>query len=179
MKKFFVLVMAASCLFISCNPKDEKEKDGEEETTKKKDKDADDEERNEDESDNSAKIATGVCNCMNSAVEGFSAQGKRIIIKAGNSSNPTQTLQTELMNIEDEEEKQKLGREFQSLAAMEEDTDMKDCMEKLKKKYDFDENDRKAQQKVARALEDKEGCEVVTALMKIGMKEQKGNTTDD
>jgi len=100
------------------------------------------------------------------------------LIKAGNSSEPTQTLTNELMKITDEEEKQTLGREFQKIGQIESDQDMQNCVEKLNKKYNLKEGDKKMQNKIVKQLEEKEDCEVVAALMKIGIKEENKKAND-
>ncbi len=179
MTKFFLGLIAAYCLFGSCNPKDNSIDSEKSSRLKDKDKSQDDEAANNDEeTDNTQKVAKGMCNCMNGVLDGLSSKSKRMIIKAGNSSNPTQTLQSEIMKIEDPEEKQSISQEFKKVGSFSEDPEVKDCINKLEKKYNVNDKGQKVQKKIIKHLEENGDCEMVSALMKIGLKQNNMNTEE-
>ncbi len=177
MKHFFLVLFTASCLIVfSCSPKDDKTtKDNTEKKHPKSDDATDDETTKDDTSNDMTKAAGGVCNCMSDAMDGLSSKSKAIIIKAGASSDPTQTMKAELEKIDDADEKQKIGMEFQKFGKLAQDPDMMDCVRKVEKKYNVDDKDIKAQKQIIRVLQDKENCDVVAALMNIGVKQDAKN----
>jgi hypothetical protein len=169
MKKFLVLAMAAtSMLAFSCNPKNDKGTD--------KEKILKDDSKAEDEDDGSdlKKAAVGYCECFNDNFGDLDPKVKKMIIKAGNSDDPMSTLQREAAKIGDPEEQQRIGEEMQKMST---DKEMEACGKKISKKYGFDENDKKVQKRLMNYLLNEEDCEVLGALMKIGLS-QSNNTTD-
>lgn len=165
MKKILVLFFAAGCLFVSCNPTDDSDSKTEKKTSKKE---ISEEEETEEEGPDARKIATAFCGCFNnSSMSDINPRMKKIITKASNSDDPAYTLQAELMKIEDEEERNKLGEDFQAYA---DNGEMDACTKKIKKKYNLDENDKKLQRKIITELEENDDCSFLAALMRMGMK---------
>ena len=171
MKRAFLLLMASSTLFlVHCNPKDEKDADNEK-SSKLQDNDAE-EEKTEKSSSNIEKAAAGYCDCFNNSSEELDPKMKRMIIKAGESDNPLQVIQTEMMKIKDPEEQQRLGQQIQAFT---EGSAIEDCTNKITKRYKLNDKDPKMQRQVVKALEDNEDCELVSALMKIGINQANTN----
>jgi hypothetical protein len=162
---------AAALVAFSCNPKDDNTKD------KEKISKDDDENKGKDEDESSSgsdlkKAAAGYCDCFNESYGNIDPKLKRIIIKAGKSDDPRTTLQNEMMKIDDEEEKQKMAQQMQQFS---DESAINACTKKISKKYDLNEEDPKVQKKILAELEDNGDCELVAALMQIGLKEGDGN----
>jgi hypothetical protein len=121
-------------------------------------------------SDKESAAIAELCTCVNSFLNDMSPQVRAVIVKAGKSSTPLQTLATEMQQIKGIEEQERLIREFDRF---ESDTQLQRCSESIKKKYNLDENDPASREKVLKAAGEKKECEVVYALMKIGMEQEK------
>lgn len=111
-----------------------------------------------------------LCACINPLLNDMSPQVRAIIVKAGNSSTPLQTLATEMQQIKGIEEQERLIREFDRF---ESDTQLQRCSESIKKKYNLDENDKASWEKVLKAASENKDCAVIYALMKIGLEQEK------
>ena len=175
MKKTFLLLLTAGSLFFAgCNSNKEKESDKEEKTSTLRNNTDEEEETVESPSSDIKKAAMGYCDCFNESMDELDPRLKRMIIKAGESPNPIQVIQTEMMKVKDPEEQQKLGQQMQNYT---EGGSIENCTNKISKKYDLNDQDPKVQRQMLNALEDNEDCEILVALMKIGMKQE--NTTRD
>ncbi len=180
MNKILIWLLAATLVLnFSCNSAGD-ENDKEKITKKKKtlgDEPMDEEEEVDDSPRNIDKMAAGICNCMANVFDGVGDNAKRILIKAGKSSNPTQTMQNEIAKMDDQEEKQKLGEEFTNLGTLAQDKGIQNCINKLEKKYNVSEEDTKAQKRIVQILEKDGDCSLVAALMNIAVKTKQ--TTND
>lgn len=110
-----------------------------------------------------------MCTCINSALANMSINIKKIIVKAGNSQDPQAVLEQELMKISNPQEQQRVAAEFQQF---QNDTQLQQCSDRIRIKYNLDDKDEAAQQKIMKAAAANKDCEVVYALMKIGMQQQ-------
>jgi|GEM_PF-2783896 len=172
MKKLLVVAIAATTMLaFSCNPKNDKGSDKEKRTSKE-DSTAEDEESNDSDI---RKAAVGYCECFNENFSEMDPKVRKMLIKAGNSDDPLSTIQKEVMKISDPEEQQRIGEEMQKMS---DDKQMEACAKKITKKYGLDENDKKTQRALMKELQGEEDCELIAALMRIGLSQQ-GNTTED
>lgn len=117
------------------------------------------------------KAVAELCNCINNAMGKVNPRVRQIFIKAGNSKEPLMTLQTELQKVTNPEEQQQIADQFMAISA---DPQMQNCSESTRKKFGIDDNDNAAQNRVMRAAEKNKDCEVVYALMKIGIQTEGG-----
>jgi hypothetical protein len=120
--------------------------------------------------DNETQATLELCSCVNSFLADMSPQVREILVRAGKSNTPVQTLATELQQVKGAAEQERLFRELEKF---ENDTQLQRCSEGVKVKYNLDENDTAARAKVLRAAEEARECEVVYALMKIGLEQEK------
>jgi hypothetical protein len=118
--------------------------------------------------------AIGYCDCFNQNFKNIDPKIKTIFTNAAESNDPLLFLQKELMSINDPKEQQRIGTEMQKLSDAGE---MESCARKLEEKYKIDENDKATQKQMLNALKDKEGCEFVAALMKIGIYQSEKSIT--
>lgn len=173
MKKLVVVAMlATSMLTFSCNSKDDKGKDKDKDETVSNDDKIDEEDNS---SSDIKKAAAGYCDCFNESLGDMDPKMKRIIVKAGESDNPVQTLQSEMMKLGDQEEQQRLSEEMQKMNSAE----MEACGKRISKKYNIDENDKAMQKKMMKQLADNGDCEVLSALMKIGLSQMDNGASDE
>lgn len=176
MKRIFLATLcAASLLTFSCtNSKDandkDKNKDDDKEVVDKPGKEDDDETEK-----NYTKAAKGMCGCISEKMDELSSTTKRIITKAADSDNPQATLKNELMNIDDEAEKQKVASEFQKFGTAVQETEFTNCAKKVQKKYNIDESSKSDEKKLMQAVEENGDCDILSALYKIGTKTQGNN----
>lgn len=110
-----------------------------------------------------------MCSCFNRALSSMNPNVKSIIVKAGHSSDPITTLQTELQKLAGTEGQQQIAQEFQQF---ENDPQLQECANQIKKKYNLDDKDKTAQERILKAAEKNQDCEVVYALMKIGLQQE-------
>jgi hypothetical protein len=121
-------------------------------------------------------IATDFCNCFTEIEQNFSAETKRIVSTAATASDPTKSLQDQIVALEDEKKGQ-VGKEMESLGDMEnENSKIGKCMKDVEKKYKnvVTFNEEKTFNKIIAELEKKKGCDFTAALMKIGMRMKDG-----
>lgn len=163
---FSAMLLTGSFLLFGCNPSDNGNTKDEDENEAKNDKDED--------KDDVSKAAVAYCDCINENVE-LSSKSRKMIIKASKSDNPEQALQEEVMKITDEEDQVKIGQEFQQL---ESGSGINECSEKIQKKYKFKEGDTKVQRKLMKELEENDDCDLVAALMRIGMAAENQSSDD-
>jgi hypothetical protein len=127
--------------------------------------------------DNKApQIAADFCNCFSDIEQNFGADTKRIISTAAGATDPTKSLQDQILALEDEKKAQ-VGKEMESLSDMEdENSKIGKCMKEVETKYKnvVTFNEEKTFNKIIAELEKKKGCDFTAALMKIGMKMKDG-----
>lgn len=116
-----------------------------------------------------AQATEELCNCINGSLNNMDPKVRTIIVKAGESSEPIQVLQSEMLKITDKEQQQKIANEFRRF---ESDPQLQTCSEKIKKKFGFNDADQASQGKILEAARQNKNCDVVYALMKIGMQQQ-------
>jgi len=172
-KLFFVLMTAGALVIVSCSDTKDK-KTGKEEKIEKEDNSKVEEENSDDNAD-MRNAATAICDCFNENVAEVNPRMKKIIMKAADSDNPGMTIQTEMMKIEDEQERNQLAEEFQKWG---ENKEMEACSEKVQAKYDIKKNDDKTQKAMLRILEEKGDCTFLTAMLKMALKMQDGTKTN-
>ena len=111
-----------------------------------------------------------LCTCLKPFFADMSPQVRAILVKAGESSTPMETLTSELQQVKGGDEQERLFREMEKF---ETDFQLQRCSESIKKKYNLDENDMASRDKVLKAAGEIKECEVVYALMKIGVEQEK------
>ncbi len=167
MKKIILLMLlAGATLSFSCNSNDT----GTKKITTEKEAVANKKAGKAIPPSKEAQATAELCDCVNTFLADMSPKVKQILINASKSDNPVQVLTTELQNVNSAEEQQRLAREFERF---ENDQQLQKCSDNIKKKYNLDENDKAAQQRVMKAAEENKNCEVLYALMKIGMQQEK------
>jgi hypothetical protein len=165
-KVLLTFLVAGVALAYSCNSTDKNEKSkAEKETVAEKDAAI----KNASEANVDEQAAAEMCNCFNRALSSMNPNVKSIIVKAGHSDDPITTLQTDLQKLAGTEEQQQIAQEFQHF---ENDPQLQQCADQIKKKYNLDDKDKKAQEKILKAAEKNGDCEVVYALMKIGLQQE-------
>lgn len=166
-KVFFPLLLTGAAFILSCNANDTKTAEKTTtETTKK-------ETTSNTEGNTETKATAELCSCVNTFLADMSPKVRQILIEASKSENPVQVLTSELQKVTSEEEQLRLAREFERF---ENDQQLQKCSDDIKKKYNLDENNKESQQRVLKAAEENKECEVVYALMKIGMQQQNNAT---
>lgn len=121
-------------------------------------------------SEKESQATAELCTCVNSLLNDMSPQVRKIIVKAAQSSTPMQTLATELQGVKGTAEQERLFREIEKF---ENDLQLQRCSESIKQKYNLDENDKASTEKILKAASENKDCEVMYALMKIGLEQEK------
>jgi hypothetical protein len=186
MKKLFILFLTASVLFTySCTSgTDSKAETSEEKTVADKTVDANSEipaindtlvqENVETKTvkpeSTEAKATAEMCACINSSLKSMSPKIQQIFIRAGNSDRPLQVLQNEIVTISDQEQMEL----FEQLQRFSTEPQLQKCSDDIRKKYGLDDNDKAAQERFLQAARANKDCELVYALIKIGMQQQTG-----
>ena len=178
MKKIFLFIILSGCfLSFGCNAKNEKtaKNDRDEAVTDSENTESADE---EEEGADLKKAAAAYCNCFEENMSDLSPGIQKIFIKAGKSNDPQKALQSELMKIDDEDERNALLKEFINIPTHQE---MKNCTDRLKKKYDIKPKDLKTQRKLLAIVEERGDCEFVEAVLRMTIKKEenkKANAED-
>lgn len=115
-----------------------------------------------------AKATAEMCACINSSLKGMSPKIQKIFIRAGNSDRPLQVLQDEMVTISDQEQMEL----FEQLQRFSTEPQLQKCSDDIRKKYGLDDQDNKAREKILQAARANKDCELVYALIKIGMQQQ-------
>lgn len=113
--------------------------------------------------------AAEMCTCFNKALSSMNPAVRKIIVDAGHSNDPIAALQTALQKLAGTEGEQEIAQEFQQF---ENDPQLQQCADQIKNKYHLDDKDKTAQEKILKAAEKNQDCEVVYALMKIGLQQE-------
>lgn len=116
---------------------------------------------------NEAKATAEMCACINSSLKGMSPKIQQIFIRAGNSDRPLQVLQNEIVTISDQEQMEL----FEQLQRFSTEPQLQKCSDDIRKKYGLDDNDKAAQERFLQAARANKDCELVYALIKIGMQQ--------
>ncbi|MBB1284218.1 hypothetical protein HRH25_07530 [Flavisolibacter sp. BT320] len=117
-----------------------------------------------------SKATAEMCACINSSLKGMSPKIQQIFIRAGNSDRPLQVLQNEIVTISDREQMEL----FEQLQRFSSEPQLQKCSDDIRKKYGLDDNDKAAQERFLQAARANKDCELVYALIKIGMQQQTG-----
>lgn len=162
----FSLFIGSAVFAVGCNANETKTA---EKTTKKETTVATTANEPSKAQDKETKAIAEVCTCFNTFLGDMSPKVKEIVIAAGNSNNPMTVLTTELQKVKGEAEQEQLVKEFKKL---ENDQQFKTCSEDIKKKYNLDDKDTASRDRMIKSAEQNKDCEIVYALMKIGMQQQ-------
>ncbi len=119
--------------------------------------------------DNETKAVAELCGCFNSAMANMNPRVKRLIIDAGKSDNPLAVLAAGLLQAESLEERERLEREFEQF---QNNPQLQQCSDDVQKKYGLNETDTASQRRVVAIAAGNAQCEVVYALLKIGLAQQ-------
>lgn len=119
------------------------------------------------------KAVEELCTCLNSFMAQMNPRVKKIIIDAGKTSDPVRTLTSELGQLGNSEEEQRILREFELFQSSDQ---LQQCTEDIRKKYRLDENNKASRDRMMAEAEASENCELMYALMKIGMAQQAAQT---
>jgi hypothetical protein len=117
-----------------------------------------------------AKATAEICDCVNSSLKDISPRVQQIFIRAANSERPLQALQNEIVTISDKEQEEL----FVQLQRFSSDPQLQNCSEEIGKKYGMNPDDKAAQEMVLQAAKNNKDCQLVYALLKIGMQQQPG-----
>ena len=124
-------------------------------------------------------MANELCDCVQSKKQ-VSSKAKKIIIKAANSSNFEETLEEELVAIEDESEMQEVSEDIQTIALAFQGEKVKDCAAEVDKKHRVSKRDEKEmQQKLVEEMDKLDDCAVYAAFIKVGLKEQENGNAEN
>ncbi|HEV7334229.1 MAG TPA: hypothetical protein VGN63_24565 [Flavisolibacter sp.] len=179
--QFFILLTAGSLVMYSCNSGNKTEASNVEEKTELSQAEVPTESE-KDKKDTAvsqktvvaesaeSKATAEMCACINSSLKGMSPKIQQIFIRAGNSERPLQVLQNEIVTISDQEQMEL----FEQLQRFSTEPQLQKCSEDIRKKYGLDDNDKAAQERVLREARVNKDCELVYALIKIGMQQQPG-----
>jgi hypothetical protein len=110
------------------------------------------------------------CPCVNSSLADMSPKVRRIVAEAGRHPQPLKVLGTELEKVTSAEEQNRLIREMERFQY---DPVLQQCSENLKKQYQLDENDPATRDRLMEAAEENKECELVYALMRIALEQEK------
>ena len=117
-----------------------------------------------------AKATDEMCACINSSLKGMSPKVQQIFIRAGGSDRPLQVLENEIVTISDVEQMELL----QQLQRFSTEPQLQKCSDDIRKKFGLDDKDSKAQERFLKVAKANKDCELVYALIKIGMQQQAG-----
>ncbi|RYZ62012.1 MAG: hypothetical protein EOO14_03540 [Chitinophagaceae bacterium] len=184
MKKCFFILLAAGTLLMGCNSDKTPEATKVEETTNvsptatvpdtaAKTLDTAVAKKTTKAQSSEAKATAELCDCINSSLKGMSPKVQNIFIRAGNSDRPLQVLQNEIVTISDAEQMEL----FEQLQRFSSEPQLQKCTDDIRKKYGLDDNDRQAQERFLQSAKANKDCELVYALIKIGMQQQPGAQT--
>lgn len=156
----FILFLTAT-MITSCSDSKQAKQEGKNEAGKKDDSTTD----KTKDVDYTA-ISTDICDCVTDAENSLGSTFKKLIINASKSENPETAIQTEMLQITDSIDQQKLMEEFKSYKSFR----IESCMKNIEKNYPaLNRNDKSQQQKLLDALE--ENCsEFSAAIMRMGMR---------
>jgi hypothetical protein len=119
--------------------------------------------------DNEIKAVDELCSCFNSFMANMSPRVKRILVDAGKSSHPEQVLPAELQKIKGVEEQERLVMEFEQFQNSDQ---LQQCSANIQQKYNLNEADTASRERILKIAGANKECEVVYALMKIGLSQQ-------
>lgn len=115
-----------------------------------------------------ARATAEMCDCINASLKNMSPKVQQIFIRAGNSERPLQVLQNEIVTISDKEQEEL----FMQLQRFSTDPKLQNCSEDIRKKYGLNPDDKASQDRILQYAKNNKDCELVYALIKIGMQQQ-------
>jgi len=121
---------------------------------------------------NAGKIASDYCDCLRKLDKSMSSETKKIISNAANSDDPTKSIQSDVMGM-DEEKQLQIGKEMVAVGDMEDEkSEIGSCIKRIEKKYDnaYTMNEEKFLKKLIKELEADPGCGLTASLLKLGLK---------
>src|SRR5688572_24463497 len=128
--------------------------------------------------DDTEKAATEYCDCFGSKMKKVSSGTSKLMTKVANSKDPQQTLQTEIAEM-DEEDQLTVREELERISNVANESNIKDCEERIAA-YKIRGKDEKARmQKVLERMKQEKGCEALTALMVLGLQKQGDEIADE
>ena len=125
------------------------------------------------------KMANDLCDCVKSQKK-LSAKSKKIVMKAAKGGDFSTTIQEEIEKINDEEKKQEVNDEIDEFLTEIRSSEIKDCANKIDKKYKVAKSDEKdMQKKLIEEMQEVTDCEAYAAIVSAGLKKNAGSDTDD
>lgn len=118
-----------------------------------------------------SKAAAEMCACMNASLKDVSPRVQQVFIRAGNSERPLDVLRNEVVAMSDKEQEELMVQ----LQRFSSDPKLQDCSGTIFRKYGLDPDDKTTQDRILQATKANKDCELVSALVKIGMQQQTGN----
>lgn len=118
-----------------------------------------------------SKAAAEMCACMNASLKDVSPRVQQVFIRAGNSERPLDVLRNEVVAMSDKEQEELMVQ----LQRFSSDPKLQDCSGTILRKYGLDPDDEATQKRILQATKNNKDCELVSALVKIGMQQQTGN----
>jgi len=121
---------------------------------------------------NAGNIAADYCDCLRSLEKNMSEDSKKIITNAVNADDPSQSIQNDVIALGAERGKE-IGEEMQAVGDMDnENSEIGRCINKVEKKYNdtYTANEEKTLRKIIKELDNKPGCTLTAALLKLGLK---------
>ncbi len=119
-------------------------------------------------------MADDFCGCFRTLEDSLSAEAKQLLTKASTASDPDTAMSNAMLGMSDEK-KVSLGMEMMSFQSVQDpNSPISKCMKEIEKKYKSERttDKKKFGAKLIRELESKKGCEVTTAIMKLGFKQE-------
>jgi hypothetical protein len=117
------------------------------------------------------KATVEMCACMNASLKDVSPRVQQVFIRAGNSERPLDVLRNEVVAMSDKEQEE-LMVQLQHFSS---DSKLQDCSGTIFRKYGLDPDDKATQERILQAAKNNKNCELVSALIKIGMQQQTAN----
>jgi hypothetical protein len=114
------------------------------------------------------KATAEMCDCVNASLKYVSPRVQQVFIRSANSERPLEALRKEVAAISDKEQEELMVQ----LQRFSSDPQLQDCTGKIFRKYGLDPDNKVTQEKVLQAAKNNKGCELVHALIKIGMQQQ-------
>ena len=177
-----MLMVAVAAISYSCNAGNNETKESEENPAKAATEEATKVEHTDaaPKSENTAanpasgsaetKATADMCACMNASLKDVSPRVQQVFIRAGTSERPLDVLRNEVVAMSDKEQEELMVQ----LQRFSSDPELQNCSGKLLRKYGLDPDDRATQERILQAAKNNKDCELVQALIKIGMQQQTG-----
>lgn len=109
--------------------------------------------------------ATAFCGCMNKSFRNISPQVKDMVIRASQSNDPATALRADVARMPPAEGE----RLIQEFGILMDNSDIQDCTNQVRKTYQLDDSSPATQKRMLQSLEKNDNCQLVAALMRIGI----------